>query len=142
MTVILSATLRAEVANSRIASNIARSTAEVFAEKQGFSGNIAEFGHAFELSISEAFTNSVRHGNPSSDDAVVTLAFESATDALTVRVGDKNTPFNSQPPCPEITKYPESGFGLFIIGKLMDKVTCERDGMSNILTMTKRIGRS
>ncbi|QEQ57659.1 ATP-binding protein [Chlorobium phaeovibrioides] len=141
MTQILSATLKAELKNSRIAANIARSTAEVFAEERHFSGNVQEFGHTFELAVSEAFTNSVNYRDPSIKDITVTIGFEEESNALTASVTDMNAPFNIHPPEPEITEYPEGGFGLLIIWKLMDEVSCSREGQSNVLSMKKFISR-
>lgn len=137
---MLTATLRAELANIRIAANLARSSAEVFANTHGFTGNIAEFAHAFELSVSEAFTNAVRYGDPSNADAVVHISIESGPGSITITVKDNNPPFDPAPPTPEIQGYPEGGFGLFIIGKLMDEVKCEHEGGGNTLAMTKHIG--
>ena len=137
MPLILSVDLRADLANTGIAANMARTAAEIFAKEHGVSGNIAEFGHAFELSMSEAFNNSVKYGDYGTDDRVVSIELETEADRLIAKVTDGNHSFNPHPPAPDIQSYPDGGFGLIIIGKLMDVVTYERNAGMNILSMTK-----
>ena len=57
-------TLPAEILYVRFASITAWMLAEIFAESLNAKESAAEFCHAFELSVSEAFTNAVRYAEP------------------------------------------------------------------------------
>ncbi len=132
----ISITLNADIVYTRIASQVAGAAAEVYANEVGITGNIAEFCHAFELSVSESFTNSVRHANHQADGDV-TINFFTDAKGLTAVVSDTNPEFNPVTPPPDVTLYPEGGYGLFIIHKLMDAISYSRKNDRNILTMTK-----
>lgn len=132
---VISITLNADIAYTRIASQVACATAEVYANEAGITGNIAEFCHAFELSVSESFTNSVRHADTEPGD--ISIEFYTDPNGLTAMVSDSNPEFDPVTPLPDVTLYPEGGYGLFIIHKLMDSISYSRQKNRNILTMTK-----
>jgi serine/threonine-protein kinase RsbW len=131
--------LQADLSYIRVASTVAGQVAAMFADQVGASGNIDEFCHAFELSVSESFTNSVHYGGPSSHARSITVEFSADDDHLTVMVTDNNEPFDPCPPAPEISSFPEKGYGLFIIRRLMDTVSYSRIDGKNILTMSKQV---
>ena len=134
MNPIATLTLQADLRYLRIASIMAGNVAEIFADV----ANFAEFCHAYELSVSEAFTNSVRYAEPSQKEKQVKICFWSDNGTLTVNIIDKNPQFNPITEAPDINSYPEGGYGLFLIHRLMDKVAYTREDDSNILTMTKQ----
>lgn len=136
MKTILTMALEANVNYSRTASFAAFNVAEVFAKMIGFSGNTAEYCHAYELAVSEAFTNAVRYGSSAQEDSVVTINFIHEGRRLTVCVIDTNESFNPVTIAPDITSYPESGYGLFLIHSVMDSVSYKRDNGANILSMS------
>jgi serine/threonine-protein kinase RsbW len=138
----ISITLQAELAYTRIVSSLAGQVAGIFASDTGATGNIPEFCHAFELSASESFTNSVRYGDPSDAERKITVEFSTAGDCLTVIVTDTNAGFEPRPPAPDISSYPEKGYGLFIIARMMDDVSYSRVEGKNILSMSKQVLRS
>lgn len=138
----ISITLKADLACTRIVATLASQVADMFAAETGTSGNIAEFSHAFELSASEAFTNSVRYGDDSDVKRTITIDFSTDADRLTLNVTDTNDSFDPSPPVPDISSYQEQGYGLFIIARLMDGVAYSRVDGKNILSMTKQVFRA
>jgi serine/threonine-protein kinase RsbW len=138
MNPIVTLTLQADLRYLRIASVTACNVAEIFASMACTSGNIAEFCHAYELSVSEAFTNSVRYAEPSRSEKEVTICFSSDNGTLAMSIIDTNAQFNPITQAPDINSYPEGGYGLFLIHRLMDTVSYTRRDGENMLTMTKQ----
>ncbi len=138
MNPIVTLTLQADLRYLRIAAITASNVAEIFADIACTEGNIAEFCHAYELSVSEAFTNSVRYAEPSQEKKQVTICFWSDNGTLVVNIIDNNPQFDPITDAPDINSYPEGGYGLFLIHRLMDKVSYSRIDDSNMLTMTKQ----
>ncbi len=138
MNPIITLTLQANLRYVRVASIIACNVAEIFADFTCNSTDIAEFCHAYELSVSEAFTNSVRYAKPAQPEKQVTIRFSSDNNSLAVSIIDTNSQFNPVTQAPDISSYPEGGYGLFLIHRLMDTVSYTREDDTNILTMTKQ----
>jgi len=138
MNPILSLTLQADLRYVRIASVTASNVAEIFADFNCNAADISEFSNAYELAVSEAFTNSVRHAKPSQQETQITIHFSSENSTLAVRIIDANPPFNPVTKAPDINSYPEGGYGLFLIHQLMDTVSYERKNDTNMLTMAKK----
>jgi serine/threonine-protein kinase RsbW len=139
MTTIVTLTLQADLRYLRIASVTACNVAEIFANSTCCAANIAEFSHAYELSVSEAFTNSVRYAESSQQKKQVTIRFSSDDSNLAVSIIDTNQQFNPVTQPPDIDSYPEGGYGLFLINQLMDTVSYSRQDDTNMLTMTKQV---
>ena len=137
MNTIISMTLEADVNYSRTVSFAAFNVAEAFASLIGFCDNSAEYCHAYELAISEAFTNSVRYAPPAQEKKSVTISFSQEGRRLIACVTDTNAPFNPVTSAPDITSYPESGYGLYLIHSVMDSVSYKRENETNILSMSK-----
>ncbi len=131
-------TLPAEIRFVRLASLTALKVAEVFSNSLNTKQSDEGFCHAFELSVSEAFTNSVRYAVPSGEDTMITLSFSSDNNKLTASISDSNPPFNPDPTPVDISSYPERGFGLLLIRQLMDSVTYTRDNGTNRISLTKQ----
>ena len=131
-------TLPAEIRFIRLASLTALKVAEIFSDSLNTKQSGEDFCHAFELSVSEAFTNSVRYAVPSGVDNMITLSFSSDNNKLTVSISDSNPPFNPDPTPVDIYKYPEKGFGLLLIRQLMDSVSYSREQGTNRISMTKQ----
>ncbi len=138
---LISITLKADLAYTSLVSSLAGQVAELFATRSGTTGNIAEFCHAFELSASESFTNSVRYADPVDVEPFVGVEFSADGDSLTVTMTDTNAEFEPHPPVPDIAGYPEMGYGLFVIARMMDTVTYARVDGRNLLSMTKQVFR-
>ncbi len=135
-------TLPAEICFIRLASLTALKVAEIFSDSLNTRRNDEDFCHAFELSVSEAFTNSVRYADPSGVDNMITISFSSDNNKLTASISDSNPPFNPDPTPVDITNYPERGFGLLLIRQLMDSVTYTRDNGINQISLTKQTDRA
>ena len=136
---ILSISLECDMGYARIASLVASNVAEIFANSTDASGNIAEFCHAFELSVSESFTNSVCYADSSNQEKQVIISFTSNERELSVTVIDTNQQFNPLTQAPDMLSYPEKGYGLIIINRLMDSVSYTRKDNKNILVMSKHV---
>ena len=135
---ILTLTLQADLRYVRIASITACNVAEIFADSNSNAADISDFCHAYELAVSESFTNSVRHAKPSQTETQITVHVSSENSTLVVCIIDANPPFNPVTQAPDINSYPEGGYGLFLIHQLMDTVLYARENGTNILTMKKR----
>jgi len=133
-------TLPAEIRFVRLASLTALKVAELFEESLQIKQSDVDFCHAFELSVSEAFTNSASYADRSKEDNMITLSFSSDNNKLTVSISDSNPPFNPDPTPVDITNYPEKGFGLLLIRQLMDSVSYSREQGTNRISMTKQSG--
>ena len=131
-------TLPAELCYVRLASLMACKVAEIFAESLNLKLSDEEFCHAFELSISEAFANSVLNAKHPEQDKSVTISFCADNNKLTASVSDTNSQFNPDSPPPDISNYPEQGYGLFLIHQLMDSVSYTRKDGTNRISMTKQ----
>lgn len=131
-------TLPAEIRFVRLASLVALKVAEIFIDSLNPSQSDAGFCDAFELSVSEAFTNSVLHAEPSEQENTIILSFCSNSNNLTVTVSDSNPPFAIGAPSLDISSYPENGYGLFLIHQLMDNVSYARENGTNRVSMTKQ----
>lgn len=123
---------------TRLASLTASKTAELFLSSMKVSKGTDDFQHAFELSVSEAFTNAARYALPSSHPQPVTISFRFEEKQLTVSVTDSNPAFTIESPVPDIENYPEGGYGLLLIRSLMDTVSCRRENNTNTITMSKQ----
>jgi serine/threonine-protein kinase RsbW len=132
-------TLPGEIMFTRVAAQTAASAAAILNGTSGILSESSEFVNAFELAISEAFTNAVRYAGKKHEPQTVTITFSLDEGCLTITLRDANPPFSIDTPEPDITDYPENGYGLLIIRKLMDKVTYSREEGLNVITMSKHI---
>jgi len=74
-----------------------------------------------EVAVSEAVTNSVKHGSPDQDVAAVVVKCHALQDCLVVEVEDESEAA-SIPPCPELCDTrEESGRGVLMMHSLMDE---------------------
>ncbi len=91
-----------------------------------------------ELSVSEACTNAIRHGAEADASAMVMVRFRVDETQLVIEVHDQGAGFDfGEVPEPEFNRHPESGYGLYIIRRMMDEVQYTRGGEMNTLTMRK-----
>ncbi|MBN1929758.1 MAG: ATP-binding protein [Chlorobiaceae bacterium] len=135
---VITLTLPGELIFTRLAAQTAASVAALVCGECHPKDNNCEFINAFELAVSEAFTNSALHACQD-ELPPVTLTFIAERHQLTVTVRDTNEPFGIETPQPDIESYPEGGYGLLIIRKVMDTVTYRRDGDANIISMSKKL---
>jgi serine/threonine-protein kinase RsbW len=132
-------TLPGELRFIRLASKIAADTASLFTETCHAEPENWEFAHAFELAVSEAFTNAVVHAKKQDSPQPITITFTLEKQKLTLTMSDANAPFSTQTPSPNPDNYPENGYGLLLIRSVMDTVTLSRENDANIITMSKQL---
>ncbi len=132
-------TLPGELRFIRLASKIASNTASLFTETRKTEAENWEFAHAFELAVSEAFTNAVVHAKKQAAPQPVTITFTLEERKLTLAMRDSNSPFSTRTPSPDPENYPENGYGLLLIRTVMDTVTLTRENDTNIITMSKTL---
>lgn len=132
-------TLPGDIMFTRVAAQTAASAAAILSGKSGCGPEVNEFANAFELAISEAFTNAVRYAGKKHEQQTVTITFSIDERCLTISLRDANPPFSIDTPEPDITTFPENGYGLLIIRKLMDQVTYSREDGLNVITMSKQL---
>jgi serine/threonine-protein kinase RsbW len=97
-----------------------------------------------KLAVDEACTNIITHGYAGMDPGSIILDVQLAPAAIQVRITDFGHAFEpSQAPAPDINapldERAPGGFGLFFIYSVMDEVEYLADGVSNCLTLTKRL---
>jgi serine/threonine-protein kinase RsbW len=140
MNSVITLTLPGEIVFTRFASQTALKAAEHFISTCSGENVSWEFPHAFELAVSEAFTNAVRYSERhSTPTQPVIITFILGQQRLTVTVRDTNPAFTTETPLPDIDSFPERGFGLHIIRSVMDMVSYRRKNGSNIISMSKQL---
>lgn len=93
-----------------------------------------------KLCIEEAVRNAIVHGNKSKKDLMVDISYNIEDNKIKITVQDKGKGFTvSELPNPthEDNLYKESGRGVYIIHRLMDKVVYNDIG--NLVTMEKNL---
>jgi len=90
------------------------------------------------LSFEEALRNAIEHGNDYKKDLPVEVSYEVRAGRIDIEIGDQGAGFdfrNVGDPRDEKNIMKEGGRGVFLIRKLMDKVTYNKKG--NRVKMTK-----
>lgn len=90
----------------------------------------------FEVAISEALNNAVKHGSRGRENASVTCEVDGQGAALRIRILDEGDGFTPNPPTTpidpsslDVVDIPESGYGLPIIRTVFKGVhTCRNEG--------------
>ncbi len=136
---IITLTLPGELVFARFASETAAKAALMLINNCNADAGNWKFTHAFELAVSEAFTNTVAYAQQLSSPQPVSIDFIFESRRLTVTIRDTNAPFSTETPAPEIDSYPERGYGLLLIRAVMDTVTCVRENGANIISMSKQL---
>jgi serine/threonine-protein kinase RsbW len=138
MNSIITLTLPSDLMFTRFASQAAANAAWLLISSCNADTGNWKFTHAFELAVSEAFTNAVVYAERhNAQPVIITFIFEQQQ--LTVTVRDTNPQFSTETPIPDIDNYPEKGYGLLLIRNVMDAVTCSRENGANILSMSKQL---
>jgi serine/threonine-protein kinase RsbW len=121
----------------------------------GLIGNIAELiarelnassadretlAYHLNLVVTEAVTNAIQYGSPSSEHDCVRVLLSYESSDLCVRVYDHGQGFDlASLNAPEVDEFCERGRGLFFIRTLMDTVEYRRTEHGNVLEMRKRL---
>jgi serine/threonine-protein kinase RsbW len=113
---------------------------ERLASDWGFPGSLVL---NLNLVLEEAFTNVVKYGLENAEDQEVILDFEKNPDKLIISITDKGKAFDpTGREEPDISLPAEDrqigGLGIFLIRKMMDKVTYERKEGKNIFRLEKQ----
>jgi len=93
-----------------------------------------------KLCVEEAVRNAITHGNNSNADLPVIVNYSINGNSVKITVEDKGKGFDVRRlPDPTLAKnlYKESGRGVYLMHKLMDKITYNSKG--NIVTMEKKL---
>jgi serine/threonine-protein kinase RsbW len=139
MNSIITLTLPSDLIFTRFASQTAEKAALLLLNSCDADTGNWQFTHAFELAVSEAFSNAVTYAEQHSTIQPVVITFIFEQQRLTVTIRDTNQEFSTETPAPDIDSYPERGYGLLLIRTLMDSVTCIRENNANILSMSKEV---
>jgi len=99
------------------------------------------------LALDELFTNIVSYGFPDNGPQWISVALSHDNSKIRVRLEDTGVPFdpaNAQTSATEteIEACKVGGLGLHLVKKIMDKITYQRCGEKNIITLIKHIPKS
>ncbi len=98
----------------------------------------SNFRNAVELCVNEACVNAIKHSGDAYTSRTVNISFCIFDDRLVINLKEQGPGYDiDNVPIPEIEKHPESGYGIYLIKAMMDKVEYERENNWNILSMTK-----
>ncbi len=99
-----------------------------------------------QLVCEEALVNVINYAYPEGQgDVDLGYSIDPASKVLTIIISDKGVAFNPlEKQDPDINQAveerPIGGLGIFMIRKIMDSVTYQREGGCNILTLVKDLG--
>ncbi len=96
------------------------------------------------LVLEEIFTNIVSYGHGDDSLHQVQFSFQCNKDSLTIQIEDDGVPFNlleakAVDVDTDLEQRAVGGLGIHLIRKLMDKVTYQRVGAKNVVTLQKQI---
>jgi serine phosphatase RsbU (regulator of sigma subunit)/anti-sigma regulatory factor (Ser/Thr protein kinase) len=92
----------------------------------------------------EAVTNAMRHARPEDPDAPIVVRAETTPEELIVEIRYDGVPFQPDSVAlPDLSTYPEGGFGLYLIEQSVDEVSygIAADGRSLIRLVKRVVGR-
>ena len=114
----------------------ARLWVRAHAERCGFTGqDLTEI----ELALTEALSNSVRHGLRQDADQEVVLEAVSTASELQVVLRDRGPAFDpTTRPEPDLSEPQAGGYGIHLIRTVMDEVLWQHDDGENRLTLVRR----
>lgn len=93
-----------------------------------------------ELATGEACCNAVKHSTEGATHAAkVSVIFQKHESNITIIVSDGNDAFDFSERTPDFDAVPENGYGLYLIRKMMNKVSYRREEGRNIVIMEKNI---
>jgi len=118
-----------------------RDTTKRVAELAGLDAATAE---QVALAVDEASTNVIEHAYGGARDRFVDLAFTCEPDALLVEIVDDGRPVDrSAVPRVDLRRYARErrrgGFGMHLMGRIMDRVSFRRRGRCNVCCMVKKL---
>ena len=99
-----------------------------------------KFLSEIELATGEACVNSVKHGPEQGMEKIkVSVVFREKYSNFIVTVSDGNKRYDFSDREPDFDAVPESGYGIYIMKNLMDKVSYQRENGRNLVIMEKQI---
>jgi anti-sigma regulatory factor (Ser/Thr protein kinase) len=138
---IVGESLTIEVSNSRDAIARASGEAERWLESYQPAPQVLNL---VVLAIEELVTNCIKYGYDDSDDHIIAIVLSISDGSLTMDVIDDGHPFDPlTAPRPdfslEVQDRPIGGLGIYLLRKLADNISYERNNGTNRLTLTKRL---
>jgi serine/threonine-protein kinase RsbW len=117
-----------------------RDSTRLLAEVAGFEAAAAE---QVALAVDEAATNVIRHAYRGASDRTIELRFEYRGEELRVEIADDGEPVDpGSVPDLDLQRYASErrrgGFGMHLMGRIMDSVTFRRASGRNLCCMVKR----
>jgi len=118
-----------------------RDTTKRVAELAGCDAATAE---QVALAVDEAATNVIEHAYGGARDRFVELAFVCEPDELLVEIVDDGRPVDRRAmPRVDLGRYARErrrgGFGVHLMGRIMDRVSFRRRGRCNVCCMVKKL---
>jgi serine/threonine-protein kinase RsbW len=109
-----------------------------------FAGLDAATAEQVALAVDEASTNVIEHAYGGATNRFVDLAFSCDADELVVEIVDDGRPVDkSAVPRVDLRRYARErrrgGFGMHLMGRIMDSVSFKRRGRCNVCSMAKKL---
>ena len=99
-----------------------------------------KFLSEIEVATGEACVNAVKHGPEQGMEKIkVSVVFREKYSNFIVTVSDGNKRYDFSDQEPDFDAVPESGYGIYIMKNLMDKVSYQREKGRNLVIMEKEI---
>jgi len=100
--------------------------------------------YSVQLAVDEACANIIEHAYGGEGNGDIECTCSVRDDRLIVLLSDTGCPFDPRGvPSPNLTAELENretgGLGVYLMTRMMDEVHFERDGVTNTLTMVKRV---
>ena len=103
----------------------------------------AQVSFELQLAVQEALTNVVRHAYAGRDAGALSLEAGVEDRDIVVRIADTGEPFDpTAQPDPDVGGARSSGYGLFLIRQIVDRIDYERQGDRNLLTLRRSLARA
>jgi serine/threonine-protein kinase RsbW len=95
--------------------------------------------HDLSVALSEVCSNVHRHAYRGRRDGRIDLRVTSDAEAVVVAVTHQGVPFDQDRyVAPDLTRPAESGYGLYLIARLVDEVSFDGEGLGGRVVLVKR----
>jgi serine/threonine-protein kinase RsbW len=101
-------------------------------------GLAARDAHALSVAVNEMCANVHRHAYGGRRDGPIDLTIDVAPERVTLTVGHQGAPFDPKRYVPpDLTQPAERGYGMYIVSRLVDRISFERSERGATIVLVK-----